>query len=174
MSRLIRSPKGRAALYLMFVASVVLGVFLYAEALAAPYVNPFWTNASPSQESALCEVAERAMACESAKCGTGSCGSGCGGCGRCCDFTVDLRTGELFWDKKLFNLPGVVEDNVFAIRWRSMVNGSSQLGSGMLPSWETTAQYVLLIPDYTIVAQEACGTRPARGHHDYAQLEREH
>ncbi len=144
MAWLVRTPKGRVTLYLAVLSGICLGVFLYTEALAAPYVNPFWTNNSPSQESAICDVASRAMSCESAKCGTGSCGGGCGGCGKCCDVTVDLRTGELFWDKVLFTMPGVIEDNVFAIRWRSMISGASQLGSGMLPGWETTANYVLL------------------------------
>jgi len=144
MSKFIRSAKGRVTLYFVALSAFVLGFVLYRQALAAPYTDPFWTNNSPSQESAICDVASRAMACESSKCGTGSCGGGCGGCGKCCDVTVDVRTGELFWDKVLFKMPGVVEDNVFAIRWRSMISGASQLGSGMLPSWETTAQYVLL------------------------------
>ncbi|HEX5030250.1 MAG TPA: RHS repeat-associated core domain-containing protein [Candidatus Eisenbacteria bacterium] len=133
MSRFIRSPKGRLTIYGLLLCGFVLGFVLYRQAIAAPYVNPFWAQNSPSQESAICDVASRAMSCESAKCG-----------GKCCDVTVDVRTGELFWDKVLFTMPGVVQDNVFAIRWRSMIGGASQLGSGMLPSWETTAQYVVL------------------------------
>jgi len=146
MAWLVRTPNGRVTVYFVALCAFVLGFVLYRQAIAAPYVNPFWANNSPSQESAICEVASRAMACESAKCGTGSCGTGCAGCGRCCDVTVDVRTGELFWDKVLLTTPGVVEDNVFSIRWRSMIGGASQLGQGMLPSWETTAQYVLLNP----------------------------
>ena len=92
-------------------------------ARGAPYVNPFWANGSPSQESAIATVANRAMSPEG----------------------VDLRTGELFWNHYLFRTPGVVGDMVFSFTWRSMITGSSQLGNGIVPNWEVTAQYVLLL-----------------------------
>jgi RHS repeat-associated protein len=57
---------------------------------------------------------------------------------------VDVRTGELMWDHFLFRTPGLVADNIFAIRWRSMISGASQLGNRILPSWEITAQYVVI------------------------------
>ncbi|MHC4163704.1 MAG: hypothetical protein ACYSUM_16375, partial [Planctomycetota bacterium] len=129
MSRLLpKTAEGRAlALMGLLGGAVFLTFFLSRAALATPYANPFWFNNSPSQESALCDVQKLAMSCESQRCGV-----------QCCDVTVDVRTGELFWDKVLFRTPGVLEDNVFAIRWRSMISGSSQLGTQILPSWEMT------------------------------------
>ena len=124
MSKLI--PTTRAGQLYAIVALILVGaalVSLFQErAHAAPYVNPFWANASPSQESAIDMVSGLAMTPEG----------------------VDARTGELMWDHFLFRTPGVVQDNVFAIRWRSMNGGSTQLGNQNLPSWEMTAQYVLL------------------------------
>jgi hypothetical protein len=119
MSKLICSPKGRLALLTLIFCGVALSVLFYRDAQAAPYVNPFWTNASPSQESAIDMVADRAIICES--------GDATAAGGR---LSIDLRTGEVFYDLFLFDTPGVVEDNVFALRWRSMISGSSQLGNG--------------------------------------------
>lgn len=124
MSRLIpqtREARVAALTILLFVAAM-LGFVFVRTAQAAPYVNPFWTNGSPSQESAIPEVAKLAMSPEG----------------------VDVRTGELFWDHFLFRTPGLLEDNVLAIRWRSMISGSSQLGRQVLPSWETTPNKVIL------------------------------
>jgi RHS repeat-associated protein len=124
MSKIIRSPKGRLALLTLLAAGIVVSVALMHEAQAAPYVNPFWTNTSPSIESALDYKAALAMTPEG----------------------VDARTGELFWDYELFRTPGYVEDNIFAIRWRSMLAGTTQLGNGILSSWETTAKKNIVDP----------------------------
>jgi hypothetical protein len=130
------------------VLAIVVAFVIQRAALASAYADPFFTNNSASQQSPLCDVAGLAMVCESAKCGVGSgCGSNCGGgChgAKCCDVTVDARTGELFFDKVLFTTPGLVGDNVNAIRWRSMIGGASQLGRQVLPSWETTANKVIV------------------------------
>jgi len=133
MSKLIRSPRGRLALLTLLFCGVAISVAFQLRAQAAPYVNPFWTNGSSSQESAIDMVADRAIVCESGN--AKAAGS---------RLSVDVRTGELFYDLFLFSTPGVVEDNVFALRWRSMISGSTQMGNGMIGSWETTANYVLL------------------------------
>jgi RHS repeat-associated protein len=140
MSRLLpKSAEGRTLAIMGLVGGAVfLMIFLIDAVLAAPYSNPFWSNNSPSQESALCDVQKLAMTCESQRCSVHCCGE------KCCDVTVDVRTGELFWDKTLFRTPGVLEDNAFSIRWRSMISGASQLGRQTLPSWETTVEYVVL------------------------------
>ncbi|MFI5403787.1 MAG: hypothetical protein ACHQ1G_12690, partial [Planctomycetota bacterium] len=116
MSKLIRSPRGRFALLALVFCGVAISLWFQLEARGAPYVNPFWANNSPSQESAIGMVAERAMVCES--------GDAKAAGGR---LYVDVRTGELFYDLFLFDTPGVVEDNVFALRWRSMISGSTQM-----------------------------------------------
>ena len=112
------------ALIVLMVLGVLLSVLFQERAEAAPYVNPFWANNSASPETAIAHIANLAMSPEG----------------------VDMRTGELFWDHFLFRMPGVLQDKVFSLRWRSMIGGSSQLGNGILPSWEITAKYVLLIP----------------------------
>ena len=104
-------------------AGALLWLFL-STAHAAPYVNPWWTNLSTSPESSLPYIANLGMSPEG----------------------VDVRTGELMWDHFLFRTPGMIRDNVFALRWRSMISGVTQMGRQMLPSFEITAQYVLLIP----------------------------
>ena len=135
MSKIIGSRKGRLALLTMLVAGIAVSVALMREAHAAPYVNPFWANNSVSPESPVAMVASLALVREGERCNpsTGT-------------ILVDARTGELFFDHMLFKTPGLLEDNVFSLRWRSMISGSSQLGNGVVPSWEPTVQYVLLIP----------------------------
>jgi len=138
MPRLVpRSGEGRAAaaVVAVFVVLVLLGV-IHRLAVAAPYTNPFWSNASSSAESAVPHVADLAMVQEGNKCRSDSCG----------EFRVDVRTGELFWDHFMFDTRGVEGDHVFALRWRSMISGSTQVGRQMLPSWETTVKYVVLVP----------------------------
>jgi len=129
-----KSAEGRAlAIVGLFVAAVLAVFMVQRAALAAPYANPFWVNNSGSPESALPSVANLAIVTEGKRCRSDSCGR----------VRVDVRTGEFFWDHVLFRTPGLVQDNVFAIRWRSMIGGASQLGRQILPSWET---YVLLMP----------------------------
>ena len=126
MPRLVAaSVKGpRKFVLLAVVVSACLALFFAQRAQAAAYVNPFWANVSASQESAISMVSERAMSPEG----------------------VDLRTGELFWNHYLLRTPGVIDDLVFSFTWRSMIAGSSQLGNGIIPNWEVTANYVLLLP----------------------------
>jgi hypothetical protein len=57
MANLIRSTKGRLALLTLLACGVALSVLFHREAQAAPYVNPFWTNTSPSPETAIGPVA---------------------------------------------------------------------------------------------------------------------
>jgi hypothetical protein len=150
MSKYLRSREARVVIGVGVVLLAIVGAFMIQRtALASVYTNPFWTNSSSALESPLCDVAGVAMVCESTKCGAG--GAGCGGnCGggchgeKCCDVTVDARTGELFFDKVLFTTAGLLGQNGYAIRWRSMVGGASQLGRQVLPSWETTANKVIV------------------------------
>jgi len=133
MSKLIRSPRGRLALFTLLFCGIGISILIVREVRAAPYSNPFWTNNSSSPESAIEMVADLAMVREAVP--STAAGS---------RISVDARTGELFYDLELMRMPGVVEDNVFAIRWRSMLSGSTQVGNGMIPSWETTAKYVVI------------------------------
>jgi len=89
---------------------------------AAAYSDPFWSNNSSSPETAIPMIASLAMTEEG----------------------VDARTGELFWHHHLFTTPGVLGENVFGLTWRSMVSGRTQFGRGWIPSWEITAEYVLI------------------------------
>jgi hypothetical protein len=124
MSHLIPSSRtGKVcALLVLILVGGALTTLMHQRAEAAPYVNPFWANNSPSPESAIKMVSDLAMSPEG----------------------VDVRTGEMMWDHFLFKTPGVLADNIFAIRWRSMISGSSQLGNQILPSWEMTAQYIVI------------------------------
>lgn len=87
MAWLVRNPKGQATIYFVALIAFALGFVLYRQAIAAPYVNPFWTNNSISQESAIDMVADRAIICES--------GDATAAGGR---LSIDLRTGEVFYD----------------------------------------------------------------------------
>ncbi len=123
MSKLVHTTKGRIiTLGTLLVLGLALTLTLVQRAESAPYANPFWGNASASPESAIGSVANLAISPEG----------------------VDMRTGELFWDHFLFRTPGVRGDLSFAFRWRSMINGSSQMGRQILPSFETTSQYVVI------------------------------
>jgi hypothetical protein len=135
MARYLKSREGRALLGLGVGVLAIVGAFMIQRAaLASVYSSPFWTNSSASVESAVPSVAELAMVTESSRCRSDSCG----------DIRVDARTGELFWDFTLFTTPGLLGDNAYAIRWRSMISGASQLGRQILPNWETTANYVIV------------------------------
>ncbi len=130
-----RSPRLRRCVLgtLFVIATVVL--LAHSIASAAPYQNPFWTNGSPSHESALIGNARRSRVLEGALCKKG--------CGK---IEVDPRTGELFVSLPFFSAPGLNRSVNFGLTWRSMVNGRTQLGQGMLPSWEWTANKVVLNP----------------------------
>ena len=88
----------------------------------AAYSTPFWTQGSTSQESAIAAQAALAMSPEG----------------------VDVRTGELFWTQPLFSSPGRVDDNVFALNWRSMRSGVTQFGRGWLANWEITVEQIVV------------------------------
>ena len=91
---------------------------------AANYADPYWDNDSTSQECGAC--------------------SGCG-CPRPAEWSpegVSYRTGELVWDHHVLSFPGVLGNFSISLRWRSMINGTTQLGNSVLPSWETTAEYI--------------------------------
>ena len=119
---------GRVLIYILPLTLAVLAFAIWpASAPGGTYVNPFWTQNSTSPECGSC--------------------SGCG-CPKPSEWSpegVSYRTGELKLDHFLFSTPGVLGSHAFALRWRSMNGGVSQLGRGVLPSWETTANKIILI-----------------------------
>ena len=122
MARTIRQA-GRAFILLLPLAA--LAVFLLLPppgAEGAPFSNPYWVNLSPSPE------------CTCADCP-------CDGPPEFVD-DVSVRTGELVIDFALFSTPGLVEDNVFSVRHRSMNAGATQVGARMIDSWGATLNQV--------------------------------
>lgn len=93
---------------------------------SATYTSPLWSNISPSMECGLCDDCVCPAPSEWSPEG------------------VSMRTGDLVWDHFLFSTPGKVGEFNFSLRWRAMVDGQSQLGNSVLPSWETTAEYEVL------------------------------
>ncbi len=138
-----KTTEGRAfALAGLFVIAVLVVFVVQGRALASPYATPFWGTTSASPESALCQVSTLSRVSEGADYGACKSGSGCAA--PCDGVVIDVRTGELMVDFTLFTTPGLVGDNMFSVRWRSMLSGASQFGRQALPSWETTAEYVVL------------------------------
>ena len=140
MSKLIpRTRAGRAfALGVCIVIAALAVVTLNRTAEAAAYANPFFTTASPSQESAIPSVSGLACVTE---CTAGKCrvlG------GTCPNTKIDARTGEMHYKIAFFRTPGILGDNAFYLTWRSMLSGVTQFGNGWVPSWETTAEYVVV------------------------------
>jgi len=125
MARRIRQL-GRALLYtLPLVVVGVLLVWPQPPSEAATYANPFWGNTSLSPE------------CACANCP-------CEGPPEWSPEGVNLRTREFVWDHFLFRVPGMVEDHAFSIRWRSTIDGETDMGQRMLPSWLITAEKEIL------------------------------
>ncbi|MGE0192749.1 MAG: RHS repeat-associated core domain-containing protein [Planctomycetota bacterium] len=127
MARLARQY-GRVLLYVLPL--VLIAAFFALRPHQAeggtPYSDPFWDHTSSYPECSAC--------------------SGCG-CPSAPEFTqegVSARTGELVVDIPLFSFPGRVEPLVFSLRYRSMLDGTTQMGNNMVPSWETTAEKVIL------------------------------
>ena len=128
MARYVRQS-GRALFLVLPLAALIFFLAMPPEEVSgAPYASPFWTNTSPSPECLPC--------------------GGCG-CPTAPEFIggVSVRTTELVKDYDLATTPGKVEQNAFlGLRWRSMNVGTSQMGRGIIPRWETTAQATILNP----------------------------
>ena len=126
MARLARQY-GRVMLYVLPL--VLIAAFFALRPHGAEggtaYSDPFWTPPSNSECSAC---------------------SGCG-CPSAPEFTpegVSARTGELVLDIPVFTFPGLEGPTVFSLRYRSMIDGSTQAGNRMVPSWEMSAEYVVI------------------------------
>jgi len=125
-----RSP----AFYVALAVFGLVAVFaLRRTAQAAAYTNPFWSSTTSSPESAIDDYAAMGIVRE---------GDGCRD--TCQNVSVDVRTGELFWDFCLLDTPGKVEDNRIGLRWRSMISGVTQTGRQMLPSFEITVEKIIV------------------------------
>ena len=62
MSKLVRTWKGRICTTCALLAlALVVVLLIHGRAQAAPYTDPWWTNTSPSPESALPDIAGLAM-----------------------------------------------------------------------------------------------------------------
>src|SRR5438552_12745845 len=107
-----------AGVLLAFLALAVLP----RRALASSYTDPFWSNNSSAMETACvpCPCGGPTLI-EEATSASGA------------SAAVDTHSGELHVTLPLFAMPGMIEDTVFSIRWRSMVSGNSQLGAAVLP-----------------------------------------
>ncbi len=125
MAKQIRQV-GRALVYVVPLVALALFFLLPApRSEASTYTDPFWTNSSPSPE------------CLCADCP----------CERPSEWSpegVSLRTGDFVFDHTILDMPGRGGPLVLGFRWRAMVDGASQLGNGILPSWEITVEYVEL------------------------------
>ena len=110
---------------LLLVALIGLSTLLVPTprtATASSYTTPFWTP--------LASIYECPCSCS---------------CNRPGVFSpegVSYLTGELTYDGFVGSMPGVLGDFDISYRWRSMTSGVSQLGRGMVPSWEWTLQSV--------------------------------
>ena len=117
MAKQIRQV-GRALLLILPLVVLAVIFVLPQRPSEAAFHDPFWDNVSSSPE------------CACANCGCEGApewfpeGAG---------LSVNVRTREVVWDHALFHMPGLVADNVFSIRWRSTIDGESQMGHGMLP-----------------------------------------
>ena len=112
--------------FLMIALLVIGGVFLVAHrsAYATAYANPFWAQNTTAPDCL----------------GAG----GCGGAPVWSPEGVNYHSGELAVDFPLFIDMSHAGTKPISLRWRSMVSGSTQMGTGMLPSWETTAKKVIV------------------------------
>ncbi len=127
--RISNSSAGRALVLILATCALVALFALTrhgAEGSGSPYADPFWDNTS-----------------------TVSACSACGGCGCPSAPTsspegVDVRSGELFVDHAILTFPGRVSSLNLSVRWRSMIDGVTQMGAGAIGSWETTAEKVIL------------------------------
>ena len=125
--------------FLLVALLAVAGVFSLSQrsATGGTYSDNFWANNTTAMECAACT----------------SCG--------CAAPTyapegVDVHSGELLLDLPLFSKPGYLGSTPFSLRWRSMLSGKTQLGAGIIPSWETTVLKVIDIPG---------APNSANGHH---------
>ena len=129
LRRLSNSTTGRALVIILPVCALIAFFALSrhgAEGSGSPYSDPFWDNTSTVDTCSACG------------------GCGCPSAPTSSPEGVDVRSGELFVDHPILTFPGRVSSLNLSIRWRSMIDGVTQMGAGAIGSWETTAEKVIL------------------------------
>ena len=91
-------------------------------AAAATYTDPWWSNTSSSPECAACA------------------GCGCPWPDEWSPEGVSYRTGDMIRSFDLFTTPKMNGHNHFGLLWRATIDGATQVGNGMVLSFEHTVE----------------------------------
>ena len=128
VQKIISGMRRIPAQWLVLIAVLAIGavtLVLMRPAQAAPFANQLWINNSPAQECIGCS------------------GCGCGG-PVYTEENVNPVTGQHHVDIALFSKRTRLGVTPFSVRWMSMISGQSQFGNAVIPSWEVTAEKMIV------------------------------